>query len=456
LSVKLFDGFLGISSLLLTYLYVDCATITYLYVDVNNFFRRLREALSKGQDDNFSGGEGRLPWQQGMTNRFTFEILAKDSQSNARAGRLTTAHGEIETPVFMPVGTQGSVKALSQTMLEEMKARIILGNTYHLYLRPTHTLINQLGGLHSFISWDRAILTDSGGFQVFSLGPLRKMSEEGVSFQSHIDGSRHFLTPEKAMEIQAALGSDLVMCFDECTPFPATREQAKSSMELTSRWARRSKEQLIKLHAEPGEAEKAGLKIVNHTQALFGINQGSMFFDLREQSLSELLEIGFDGYAIGGLSVGEDKQVMYSVIHHITPKFPEDKPRYLMGVGTPEDLVEAVAQGVDMFDCVMPTRNARNGNLFTSRGRINIKNAKYKADDRPLDEACRCATCVRYSRAYLRHLYMSGEILAAVLSSAHNISFYLDTMERMRQAIRLGAFKEFHKSFLVELSRGQE
>jgi queuine tRNA-ribosyltransferase len=390
------------------------------------------------------------------TKQFSFAVQSKDSETRARFGRIHTAHGDIETPVFMPVGTQGTVKALTQETLEQMGARIILGNTYHLYLRPTHTLINQLGGLHKFISWNRAILTDSGGFQVFSLGPLRKLSEEGVSFQSHIDGSRHFLTPEKSMEIQAALGSDIIMCFDECTPYPATREQAQKSLELTSRWARRSKEHLVKLHNDAFEAQQAGVKIVNQTQALFGINQGSMYFDLREQSLQELLEIGFDGYAIGGLSVGEDKQVMYSVIHHIAPKLPEDKPRYLMGVGTPEDLVEAVAQGVDMFDCVMPTRNARNGNLFTGRGRINIKNAKYKADERPLDESCRCATCVRYSRAYLRHLYQSGEILASVLSSVHNISFYLDTMERIRQAIRLGAFKEFHKSFLKELSRGQE
>jgi queuine tRNA-ribosyltransferase len=391
-----------------------------------------------------------------MTKRFTFEILAKDSETLARAGRLTTAHGEIETPVFMPVGTQGTVKALTQTMLEQMDARIILGNTYHLYLRPTHRLINQLGGLHKFISWSRAMLTDSGGFQVFSLGPLRKLSEEGVSFQSHIDGSRHFLTPEKSMEIQAALGSDIIMCFDECTPYPATREQAQQSLELTSRWARRSKEHLGKLHADADEAEKAGLRIVNPTQALFGINQGSMFFDLRQQSLDELLEIGFDGYAIGGLSVGEDKQIMYSVMHHITPKLPVEKPRYLMGVGTPEDMIEAVAQGVDMFDCVLPTRNARNGNLFTSRGRINIKNARYKNEDRPIDESCKCEACRVYSRAYIRHLYMSGEILASVLSSLHNVSFYLDTMERIRQAIWLGAFKEFHQSFLEDLSRGQE
>jgi queuine tRNA-ribosyltransferase len=391
-----------------------------------------------------------------MTKPFTFDIEAKDSATGARAGRIMTAHGEIETPVFMPVGTQGTVKALTQDMLEHMNSRVILGNTYHLYLRPTHTVINQLGGLHKFISWNRAILTDSGGFQVFSLGPLRKLSEEGVSFQSHIDGSRHFLTPEKSMEIQAALGSDIIMCFDECTPYPATREQAQNSLELTTRWARRSKARLRELHQQPGAALEAGISLVNQTQALFGINQGSMFFDLRQQSLYELLEIDFDGYAIGGLSVGEDKQIMYSVMAHIAPKLPEEKPRYLMGVGTPEDIVEAVAQGVDMFDCVMPTRNARNGNLFTGRGRINIKNARYRTDDRPIDESCGCAACRRYTRAYIRHLYMSGEILASVLSSLHNVSFYLDTMERIRQAIRLGAFKEFHKSFLEELSRGSE
>ncbi|MEW6129123.1 MAG: tRNA guanosine(34) transglycosylase Tgt [Acidobacteriota bacterium] len=391
-----------------------------------------------------------------MTTPFSFEVIQKDKTTRARLGKLTTAHGVIETPVFMPVGTQGTVKALTQEMLETLGARIILGNTYHLFLRPTHTLVNELGGLHKFISWERAILTDSGGFQVFSLSPLRKLTEEGVQFQSHIDGLRHFLSPEKSMEIQAALGSDIVMCLDECTPYPATREQAKESLELTTRWARRSKDYLKKLHEDRKESASLGIKIVNPTQALFGIIQGSMFFDLREQSLNELLEVDFDGMAIGGLSVGEDKQIMYSVIEHLTPKIPETKPRYLMGVGTPEDIVEAVAQGIDMFDCVMPTRNARNGNLFTSRGRINIKNARYKTDDRPLDETCSCPTCGRYSRAYIRHLYMSGEILAAILCSAHNISFYLDTMRRIRQAISLGAFNEFHSTFIEELSRGME
>jgi queuine tRNA-ribosyltransferase len=389
-----------------------------------------------------------------MKKEFSFEQIIKDKDSRARTGRITTSHGVIETPVFMPVGTQGSVKALTQQTLEDLGATIILGNTYHLYLRPTHTLINQLGGLHQFMSWNRAILTDSGGFQVFSLSPLRKLTEDGVQFQSHIDGSRHFLTPEKSMEIQAALGSDIVMCLDECTPFPATREQAKTSLGLTTKWAQRSKSHLEELHNNPASAGEAGIRMVNHTQALFGITQGSMYFDLREQSLQELLEIGFDGYAIGGLSVGEDKQVMYSVIHHIAPQLPEDRPRYLMGVGTPEDILEAVAQGVDMFDCVMPTRNARNGNLFTSRGRLNIKNARYKDDPRPLDEACACPTCQHYSRAYIRHLYMSGEILASILSTVHNISFYLDMMKRIRQAISLDAFTEFLSSYISELARG--
>src|SRR6185436_17691142 len=327
-----------------------------------------------------------------------------DNATRARVGRITTAHGSIDTPAFMPVGTQGSVKALTQEMLERAGASIILGNTYHLYLRPGHATINQLGGLHRFISWEHPILTDSGGFQVFSLTSLRKMSEEGVEFQSHIDGASHFISPEKSMEIQAALGSDIVMAFDECTPFLATRDEALASLELTQRWARRSKQKLSELHDDPTAASNAGITIVNQTQALFGINQGSTFLDLREQSLEGLIEIGFDGYAIGGLSVGEEKGAMFEVVSHIAPLMPEDRPRYLMGVGTPEDIVEAVALGVDMFDCVMPTRNARNGQLFTSRGKLNIKNARYKDDSRPVDEECECAVCTRYSRAYIRHL----------------------------------------------------
>lgn len=391
-----------------------------------------------------------------MTQRFSYEKLAVDRQTRARAGRVTTAHGSFSTPAFMPVGTQGTVKALTQEMLESAGAEIILGNTYHLYLRPGHATINRLGGLHRFASWDRAILTDSGGFQVFSLGPLRRLSEEGVEFQSHIDGSRHMLTPEKSMEIQAALGSDIVMAFDECTPHPATREQADESLKMTSRWARRSKEHLARLHADEKEAEKTGLKIVNSVQALFGINQGSIYTDLRERSLEGLIETGFDGYAIGGLSVGEEKSAMFEVVSHLAPMMPDDKPRYLMGVGTPEDIIEAVACGVDMFDCVLPTRNARNGQLFTSAGRINIKNACYREDPRPPDEKCQCAVCRRYSLGYLSHLYRSGEILGSVLSSLHNISFYLDTMARMRQSITLGAFDEFRKTFLTELARDQD
>jgi queuine tRNA-ribosyltransferase len=387
---------------------------------------------------------------------FSFQRIVADGVTQARAGRITTVHGVIDTPAFMPVGTQGTVKALTQQMLEEAGARIILGNTYHLYLRPGYRTINQLGGLHSFISWERPILTDSGGFQVFSLNSLRKLSEDGVEFQSHIDGSTHFLSPEKSMEIQAALGSDIVMAFDECTPFPATRAEAGASLELTERWARRSKQRLADLHTNPASAEEAGIQIVNRTQALFGINQGSTFLDLREQSLAGLIETGFDGYAIGGLSVGEEKSAMFEVVSHIAAMMPEDKPRYLMGAGTPEDIVEAVGLGVDMFDCVMPTRNARNGQLFTRHGKLNIKNARYKDDAQPIDDACRCAVCARYSRAYLRHLYMSGEILGSVLSSLHNLSFYLDMMGMMRQSIVLGTFIEFRDSFLSGLARGQD
>ena len=352
----------------------------------------------------------------------------------------------------MPVGTQGTVKALTQEMLEGAGAQVILGNTYHLYLRPGHLVINRLGGLHRFMSWDGPILTDSGGFQVFSLGPLRKLSEDGVEFQSHIDGSRHFLTPEKSMEIQAALGSDIVMAFDECTPHPATREETLKSLELTERWAARSKAHLDTLHSDPAAAESAGIKLVNPAQALFGINQGGVYADLRERSLGGLIEIGFDGYAIGGLSVGEEKGVMFEVASRVAGSMPADRPRYLMGVGAPEDIVEAVALGVDMFDCVMPTRNARNGQLFTARGRINIKNSRYRDDGSAIDERCGCGVCARYSRAYLRHLHMSGEILWSVLSSLHNVSFYLDTMARVRQAITLGTFSEFHKSFLRDIA----
>jgi queuine tRNA-ribosyltransferase len=389
-----------------------------------------------------------------MDKPFAFERLATDPATAARTGRIATAHGLIDTPVFMPVGTQGTVKALTQEMLEEAGAQIILGNTYHLYLRPGHLSVNQLGGLHRFISWERAILTDSGGFQVFSLSGLRKMNEDGVEFQSHIDGARHFLSPERSMEIQAALGSDITMCFDECTPYPATPAEARASLDMTERWARRSKQRLAELHTNPQEAARAGLRIVNPSQALFGINQGSIYLDLRERSLAGLLEIGFDGYAIGGLSVGEEKPAMMEVISHIAPRLPADKPRYLMGVGTPEDLIEAVARGVDMFDCVLPTRNGRNGQAFTSRGRLNIKNARYLNDESPLDEACGCSVCGRHSRAFLRHLYQSGEMLASILLTHHNLAFFLDTMRRVRQAIRSGQFAKFRREYTEQLSSG--
>ena len=387
-----------------------------------------------------------------MTARFAYQLISRDPGSSARLGRIETAHGTIETPVFMPVGTQGTVKALTNEMLEQAGATVILGNTYHLFLRPGHDVINRLGGLHRFTSWDRAILTDSGGFQVFSLGDLRKISEEGVEFQSQLDGSRHVLSPERAIDIQVALGSDIVMAFDECTPFPATFAEAESSLQLTERWARRCRTRFDQFLSSGG----SDIDVVNRNQALFGISQGSVFRDLRRQSVEGLLEIGFDGYAIGGLSVGEDKDSMFDVIASTAPLLPEDKPRYLMGVGTPEDLVESVRLGIDMFDCVMPTRNARNGQLFTRFGRLNVKNARYKEDSRPIDESCGCPVCGRYSRAYLRHLYMSAEILGSTLSTLHNVCFYLDTMLRMRQAISLGAFDEFHKTFLSDLARGQD
>jgi queuine tRNA-ribosyltransferase len=377
-----------------------------------------------------------------------FRVEHQDRATPARAGRIQTAHGEIETPVFMPVGTRGTVKALTQEMLEALDARIILGNTYHLFLRPGHELIQDLGGLHEFISWPRALLTDSGGFQVFSLGDLRKIHEEGVEFRSHLDGSAQFLSPEISMRVQHALGSDIVMAFDECTPYPATHAEARRSLELTARWARRSRDEFDLIKSRLPESRQYA--------ALFGIIQGGVYHDLRRASLDGLLEIGFEGYAIGGLSVGEEKPQMYDTVEFIAPQMPADRPRYLMGVGTPEDLIECVARGVDMFDCVMPTRNARNGQVFTSRGRLNIKNSRYARDARPLDAECACAVCARYSRAYLRHLYVSGEILAGILCSYHNIAFYLDSMRLIRQAIALGEFAAFRVHFTDQLRREAE
>ena len=362
---------------------------------------------------------------------FHFEVLKKDIQSGARLGRIMTSHGEVQTPVFMPVGTQGTVKALLPETLSELGVEMILGNTYHLYLRPGHQLIRDLGGLHHFMHWDKPILTDSGGFQVYSLGALRKINEAGVLFQSHIDGSRHFISPEIAVSIQEALGSDIVMCLDECTPYPVTLREAEKSLDLTLQWAVRSK-----------KAAK------NSEQALFGIVQGGMYPDLRKKSVEKLVEINFDGYALGGLSVGEPKEIMMNTVVNINPLLPFDKPRYLMGVGLPEDIVACVDHGVDLFDCVIPTRSARNGLLFTNHEKVVIKHARYRDDPLPVDRLCDCYTCRNYSRAYLRHLFMAKEILAMVLNTIHNVRFYMRLMERIREAIREDRYLEFKEKFL--------
>ena len=381
----------------------------------------------------------------------SFEVVAREGE--ARAGVLTTRRGVIETPVFMPVGTAGTVKGIRFEELEsdDLDARIILGNTYHLWLRPGIETIKACGGLHKFIGWDRAMLTDSGGFQVWSLGALRKITEEGTEFRSHIDGALCFLSPEISMEVQAALGAEIAMAFDECAPGEATVEEARRSMELTLRWAQRSKDAFdVAQAASLGMSSQAGS--LRYRQALFGIVQGASHLDLRRESLQRTVDIGFDGYAIGGLSVGEKKPVMFEVIEEIAPRMPAEQPRYLMGVGTPEDLVEAVARGVDMFDCVLPTRNGRTGQAFTSRGKLNIKNARYALDQRPLDETCPCTVCRRHSRAFLRHLHLSGEMLAGILMTHHNLAFFLDTMRRVRQAIRSCQFAQFRREFTEQLS----
>jgi queuine tRNA-ribosyltransferase len=365
---------------------------------------------------------------------FNFSVIKKDPVSSARLGKITTPHGVIKTPVFMPVGTQASVKTLSPDDLANLGAEIILSNTYHLFLRPGHELIRDFGGLQKFMSWIRPVLTDSGGFQVFSLAELRKITEEGVTFQSHIDGgAKHFISPEYAIEIQEALGADIVMAFDECVPFPATHDYAQESLERTLRWAKRC------------EAAKK-----NTGQALFGIVQGGMYPELRKHSSDALVDIGFDGYALGGLSVGETKPVMYEMIEASVPSLPLDKPRYLMGVGTPEDLVEGVDRGIDMFDCVMPTRNARNGTFFTSSGKVVIRNAQYERDPQPIDPECGCSTCKTFTRAYLRHLFNAGEVLALRLGTIHNVHFYLNLMRDIRSSIDSGRFKEFKKDFLTK------
>jgi len=364
-----------------------------------------------------------------------FELLGKDA--NARLGVITTKRGVINTPAFMPVGTQATVKAMSPDELKEIGAEIVLCNTYHLYLRPGHKTISSLGGLHKFMNWDKPVLTDSGGFQVFSLSALRSISENGVQFRSHLDGSMHFIGPDEAMEIQSALGSDICMAFDECTPYPASYDYAVKSLELTTKWARRCKEYEMQ-NSAIGNRQSAF-----PGQALFGIIQGGIYKDLRKRSIEELIEIGFDGYAAGGLSVGEPKEDMYEIINFIAPLMPDDKPRYLMGIGDLNDMLVAVEAGFDMFDCVMPTRNARNGTLFTSAGRISIKRTEYKADNSPLDENCGCYACRNFSKAYLRHLFLAKEILSMRLNTIHNLYFYIDFFRKMREAISKGQFKEF-------------
>jgi queuine tRNA-ribosyltransferase len=358
----------------------------------------------------------------------------------------------------MPVGTAGTVKGMRYEVLEsELDARIILGNTYHLWLRPGDEVIRKCGGLHRFTGWERALLTDSGGFQVWSLGAMRKITEEGTEFRSHIDGSLRFLSPEISMEVQAALGSEIVMAFDECAAGDAPPEVSRQSMELTARWASRSRARFDNLQLEvldTGRTETTSS--ISGAQALFGIVQGGSHIDLRRESLARTVEIGFDGYAIGGLSVGEEKSVMWRVVSDIASQLPADRPRYLMGVGTPEDLVEAVSHGVDMFDCVLPTRNGRTGQAFTSSGKVNVKNAQWASDTRPLDESCDCGVCKRYSRAYIRHLHTSGEMLASILLTHHNLAFFLDTMRRVRQSIRSGDFTKFRREFTEGLNASEE
>jgi len=369
------------------------------------------------------------------------EFQLEASAGAARTARLLTPHGEIETPVFMPVGTAGTVKGVPQDILEELGVRILLGNTYHLYLRPGVETVRNSGGLHGFMAWPRAILTDSGGFQVFSLNELRKVADEGVTFRSHLDGSSHFFSPESAMQAQIGLGADIIMAFDECTEYPADHDRAKASMELTLRWAERSKK-YFEDHKHEVPWKEAG-EGARSTQSLFGIVQGGMDLALRKESAQRTVEIGFPGYAIGGLSVGEPRDRTREVVEATLQYLPTDKPRYLMGVGTPEEIVEYARLGVDMMDCVLPTRAARHGLLFTSEGKISIKQARYTRDAGPLDPNCGCRVCQRYSRAYLRHLYASNEVLAQVLNTLHNLSFYLDTMRRVRHSIRLGEESRF-------------
>ncbi len=362
-----------------------------------------------------------------------FHELLQDTQSKARLGELYTPHGKVETPIFMPVGTQATVKTMTPEEIKSVGGKFILANTYHLYLRPGHQLVQKAGGLHVFMHWDGPILTDSGGFQVFSLGPLRKIEEQGVYFRSHIDGSEHEITPERAVEIQEALGSDIIMAFDECIPYPCEKEYALASLERTSRWARRCQ-----------------LAHQRKDQALFGIIQGGMYRDLRERSAAQLGEMDFPGYAIGGLSVGEPKEMMYEMLEYTVPCIPSEKPRYLMGVGSPDCLLEGIARGIDMFDCVLPTRIARNGTVFTHTGKLVVRNAIYAEDFLPLEPGCQCYACRNFSRAYIRHLIKANEILGVRLTTIHNLHFILQLMENSRQAIAAGSFMQFKKDFLYQ------
>jgi len=374
---------------------------------------------------------------------FSFEVLHADG-TGARRGRLTTPHGVIETPVFMPVGTQATVKSLRNEALEELGAQIILGNTYHLYLRPGHELIRKLGGLHKFMSWERAILTDSGGYQVFSLSELRKITDEGVRFRSHLDGAEHLLTPEKAAEIQLALGSDIAMVLDECIETPAPREIAEAAVKRTSAWAKRARQYFLECAQRNGELP----------QWQFAIVQGATFADLRRESAQQLVELDFPGYAIGGLAVGEPHHVTCEMTAEATALLPKERPRYLMGVGRPEQIADYVARGIDMMDCVLPTRAARHACIYTSEGRVLIKNARYAQDQKPLDPVCTCSVCKRYTRAYLRHLFAAGEFTAAILATHHNIHFYLDLMRQIREAIEFGNLAKFSSEVQARYAAG--
>ena len=374
---------------------------------------------------------------------FSFELLQSDP-TGARLGRLTTPHGVIETPVFMPIGTAATVKALTQEALESLGARIILANTYHLFLRPGHALIRKLGGLHKFMSWNRAILTDSGGFQVFSLADLRKITDEGVRFRSHLDGSEHLLTPEKAAEIQLALASDIAMVLDECIETPAPREIAQAAVKRTTAWAKRARQFFLECSKTNG----------NLSQWQFGIVQGATFKDLRRESAGQLLEIDFPGYAVGGLAVGEPHEITCEMTAEVTALLPKDRPRYLMGVGRPEQLADYVSRGIDMMDCVLPTRAARHACLYTSEGRVLIKNARFAEDQRPIDPKCSCSVCQRYTRAYLRHLFTAGEVTAAILATHHNVHFYLDIMRQIREAIAFGQLEKFASELSVRYAVG--